>query len=180
MKHISHVPFHVLVGSGPVSSLASTLWHKSWAHALLCPYTPSTCVSCPLWTLCFPIHSFFCLNFFFFFFLRAHSQHMEVSRLGVKSELQLLAYTTAMQHQIWAISATYTTAHSNAGFLTCWARARIKPACSWILVRFTTAEPQGELLSETPYSPSLHFQLITQPFIQQKNYWAPAMWQALF
>ena len=36
---------------------------------------------------------------FFFCFLGPHSQHMEVLRLGVTSELQLLAYTiaTAMQ-----------------------------------------------------------------------------------
>ena len=35
------------------------------------------------------------LSFFFFFFLRSHLQHMEVPRLEGKSELQLLAYTTA-------------------------------------------------------------------------------------
>ena len=34
---------------------------------------------------------------FFFVFLGQHLQHMEVPRLGVKSELQLLAYTTATQ-----------------------------------------------------------------------------------
>ena len=36
--------------------------------------------------------------FFFFIFLGLHPQHIEVSRLGVQSELQLLAYTidTAM------------------------------------------------------------------------------------
>ena len=33
--------------------------------------------------------------FSFFFFLGPHLQHMEVPRLGVKSELQLSAYTTA-------------------------------------------------------------------------------------
>ena len=32
---------------------------------------------------------------FFFVFLGPHLQHIEVSRLGVKSELQLLAYTAA-------------------------------------------------------------------------------------
>ena len=46
--------------------------------------------------------SIFCLLFFVFCFvvvavvvLRPALQHMEVLRLGVKSELQLLAYTTA-------------------------------------------------------------------------------------
>ena len=35
--------------------------------------------------------AFVCL----FVFLGLHSQHMEVPRLGVESELRLLAYTTA-------------------------------------------------------------------------------------
>ena len=39
--------------------------------------------------------SFFLSFFFFFAFLGVHLQHMEVSRLGVESELQLPAYTTA-------------------------------------------------------------------------------------
>ena len=45
---------------------------------------------------------------------------MEVPRLGVKSELQLPAYTTAMPD----LSHVYnlTTAHGNAGSLTHWAR----------------------------------------------------------
>ena len=37
--------------------------------------------------------------FFFFFFLQPHLQHMEVPRLGVKSELQLQTCTTAMATQ---------------------------------------------------------------------------------
>ena len=42
---------------------------------------------------------FFCLSFLSFFFLGTHLQHIEVPRLGVKSELQLLAYTTAIAIQ---------------------------------------------------------------------------------
>ena len=42
-----------------------------------------------------PIHENAICVFFSFFFLGLHSQHMEVSRLGVKSELQRPAYTTA-------------------------------------------------------------------------------------
>ena len=37
---------------------------------------------------------------------------------------------------IGAASVTYTTAHGNARSLTHWARPGIKPASSWILVRF--------------------------------------------
>ena len=42
--------------------------------------------------------SLFFFFFFFFFscFLGPHPQHMEIPRLGVESELQLLAYTTAI------------------------------------------------------------------------------------
>ena len=37
--------------------------------------------------------------FFFLFFKGPHLQHMEVPRLGVKSELQLLSYATATAMQ---------------------------------------------------------------------------------
>ena len=43
------------------------------------------------WFLRFGVFCFF----LFFVFLRLRLWHMEVPRLGVKSELQLLAYTTA-------------------------------------------------------------------------------------
>ena len=65
---------------------------KSKGHFAL---TGSTFWNCPAISLS--------LFFFFFFFIGPHLWHMEVLRLGVKSELQLLAYTTA---------------HSNAGSLT--------------------------------------------------------------
>ena len=44
-----------------------------------------------------------------------------------------------------AMSATYTIAYSNAGYLTQWARAGIKSAFFWILVGFIITEPQWEL-----------------------------------
>ena len=71
--------------------------------------------------------------FFFLFFLPLLGpllQHMEVPRLGVESEPQ------PQQRRIWAASATYTTAHSNTGSLTHWARAGIEPATSWLLLGF--------------------------------------------
>ena len=50
------------------------------------------------------------------------------------------------QHgQIQATSVTYTTAHDNARSLAHWTRPGIKPASSWILVRFVSAEPWQEL-----------------------------------
>ena len=52
---------------------------------------------------------------FIFSFLGPQLWHMEVPGLGVKSELQP-GYTTAPG--ILAVSATYTTGHSNSGSLT--------------------------------------------------------------
>ena len=69
---------------------------------------------------------------------------MEVTRLRVKSELQLAAYTQLQQCQIWATSDTYITAHGKARSLTDWARPGIEPTSLWILVRFITTEPQWE------------------------------------
>ena len=63
----------------------------------------------------------FCFVLFFVFvfcFLGPHPQHIEVPRLGVQWELQLPAYTTAKQRGIQATAGTYTTAHSNARYLT--------------------------------------------------------------
>ena len=59
------------------------------------------------------------LNFFFFLvFLGPYLWTMEVPRLGVKSELQLPAYTTATAMPDPNLSAAYAIAHSNTGSLT--------------------------------------------------------------
>ena len=60
--------------------------------------------------------------------------YMYVPRLGVESQLQLLAYTTATAMQIQAMSVACTTAHGNTGSLTPWARPGIEPTSSWIQV----------------------------------------------
>ena len=75
-----------------------------------------------------------------FFFLGPHPRHMEVPRLGGKSELQPKPTPQPQQHQlgIRAVSVTYTTAHGNAGSLTHWVKPGIKPESSWILVGFGT------------------------------------------
>ena len=56
--------------------------------------------------------------FFFAFFLGSHLWHMEVPRLGVKSELQLLVRDSYSNAGFRATSATYPVAHSNARSLT--------------------------------------------------------------
>ena len=53
--------------------------------------------------------------FSFFCFFGLQPRHMEVPGLGVKSEPQLPAYTTATAMWIRAVSATYPPAHGNTG-----------------------------------------------------------------
>ena len=91
--------------------------------------------------------SFFLLLLLFFFclFFRATLVTYEVPRLGVKLELQLPAYATATTTWDPSLSAAYTTAHSNAGSPTHWARPGIELASSWIRVGFFSTEPWWEL-----------------------------------
>ena len=86
----------------PDLSCICDLRHSSWQHWILNPLSKARD-----WTWvamdASQIH-FFCamtgtplffILFLFFCFLGWHLRYMEVSRLGVTSELQLLAYTTA-------------------------------------------------------------------------------------
>ena len=74
-----------------------------------------------------------------------HPWHMKVLSLGVESSYSCQPVTQPQQHQILAVSVTYSTAHSNAGSFTHWARPGIEAASSWILVGFVSAVPQQEL-----------------------------------
>ena len=71
---------------------------------------------------------------------------MEVPKLRVESELQLLAYTMPQQCRVRAMSSIYPVALSNARSPTHCAGPGIEPKFSWILVGFVAAEPQRELL----------------------------------
>ena len=84
-------------------------------------------------------------SFFFFFFfsciLGLYSWHMEVPRIGFELELQLATATQDLNH-------VFDLGHSSfgkTGSLIYWVRPGIKPASSWMLVRFITAELQWEL-----------------------------------
>ena len=85
---------------------------------------------------------FWCVYFYFILFLLLccvflgpHLQHMEVPRRGINQSCSCRPTPQLQQHQIWAESETYTTAHSNAGSLTCWVRPGIEPSTSWLLVQ---------------------------------------------
>ena len=85
----------------------------------------------------------------YFFFLLAFGLgpwHMEFPRLGADRSYSCLPTPQSQQCGIWAVSATYTIAHSNAGSPTQWARSGIEHEASWILVGFISTAPQQELL----------------------------------
>ena len=73
-------------------------------------------------------------------------------RLGVESELQLPAYTTAIAMPGPSHVCDLYHTHGNAGSLTHWARPGIKPLSSWILVGLVTAEPWWELLTQNIFN----------------------------
>ena len=89
--------------------------------------------------------SFSCCLLFFWSFLGLHPQHMEVPRLGVESELQLLAYTTAMA--TWDPSRVCNPHHSSQW---CQIPNLLSEARDQIPIlmdnRFVPAEPRQALL----------------------------------
>ena len=70
---------------------------------------------------------------------------MEVPRLGIKSELQLPAHTTATA--MWDLSRVFDPHHSSQQppRLNPRVSPGIEPTSSWMLVKFVSAEPQREL-----------------------------------
>ena len=87
------------------------------------------------------------LLFFFFFFFRAAPTTYGSSQAG--GRIGAVAASLCHSHSntgSGASSVTCTTVHGTAGSLTHWARPRIQPASSWILVGFLTPEPLQELM----------------------------------
>ena len=107
VKSFSHINKLVLI----------QLYILSYSEYPVCQsyaYLPGSCISFVMWaSVASQVLSWadYVVTLFFFSFLGRHSWHMEVPRLGVESELLLLAYTIAaatldLSH---ICSATYTT-----------------------------------------------------------------------
>ena len=74
--------------------------------------------------------------FFLLCFLGLHLRHMEVTRLGVDSELQLLAYATATATSDPSHICDLHHSSQQCHILNPLRNREIEPAPSWILVRF--------------------------------------------
>ena len=88
--------------------------------------------------------------FVVFCFLGPHLQHMEIPRLGVEWEMQLLVYTTAtatqdpsrvcdLHHSSWQRQILNPLS---------WARDQTRNLMVWFPVRFVSAPPRWELREE--------------------------------
>jgi len=89
--------------------------------------------------------TYICILFFFFFFVFCLSRAAPVAYgWGSNRSCSHPPTPQPQQHRIWTESATYTTAHGNAGSLTHWARPGIEPTTSWFLDSLTP-EPWREL-----------------------------------
>ena len=104
-----------------ISSLQKCLFRSSNIFELSCLFF----CCCVAWVFVY---------FFFFYFLEPRLWHMEVSRLGVKSELKLPAYATAIATQDQSHVCDLHHSSWQCQILNPWARTGIKPTSSWILV----------------------------------------------
>ena len=91
------------------------------------------------------LHVYSLLFFFFFCLFRAASTAYGSFQARGPTGCSCWPIPQPQQHQIQALSSTYTTAYGNMGFLTHRARPEMEPKSSWILVTFITTEPQWEL-----------------------------------
>ena len=79
-----------------------------------------------------------CFLFVSLLFLEPYLRPMEIPRLGVESNQSYSCQLTPQpqQQEMWASSATYTTAHGNTRSLTNWVKPGIESVHTWILVGF--------------------------------------------
>ena len=83
---------------------------------------------------------------FFFFFFKAAPEAYGGSLASGRIRATAAGLTPEpQQHRIRASSSAYTTTHSNARSLICWARPGIEPETSWFPGRFVSAVPRQEL-----------------------------------
>ena len=89
-----------------------------------------------------------CLAFIFIFILSFQGSTCSIQRFpgkGLNQSCSCQPTPPPQQHQMRAVSLTYTTAHGKAGALTHWVRPGIELTSSWTLVEFVIAEPRWEL-----------------------------------
>ena len=113
---------------------------------------------------------------FVFVFLGLHLKYMQVSRLGVKLELRLPAYTTATAMQDPSPICDLYHSSRQRQILNPLSETKDRTCCSWMLVGFIncgamTGTPDWCFLGSNAH---LSFLLPSLPL--QQTYWAPTMY----
>ena len=130
--------------------MGSRKWENTPSHKT------STYVKAELYICQLPVeneNTIHCLSVMLFFkkiiedfLLGPHPWHMEAPRLGVKLELQSLAYTTARTMPDPSYICNLHHSSWQRQILNPLSEARDEPVSSWILVRFVSTESQQELV----------------------------------
>ena len=90
-------------------------------------------------TTSFQKQHFFFIFFYFYFFCIFRAPPLACGASQARGPIRAIAAGLHHNHSNARSETHYTTTHGNAGSLTQWARTGIKPASSWILVRFYRA-----------------------------------------
>ena len=131
---IQLLPYYITLWSFDTVTLWYSVKNPDWKYELM---DEKHAISRYLY-----IGVFLFLFLILFFGGEQHPQHMKVLRLGVESELQLPATATPDPSRVCALQNS-SWQHQ---FLDPPSEPGIKPASSWILVRFAIAEPWWKLL----------------------------------
>ena len=123
----------ILPGPLGMISNATSSMKLSKSH-LLCTATGFSGSMCHLWKLCV----YMCVCVCVCVFLGLHPWHMEVPRLGIKSELQLPAYTIATATPDLSHICDLHHSSQQCKIPDPLSKPGIKPESSWILLRFLT------------------------------------------
>ena len=97
------------------------------------------------WLWCQTANSDSYLTFFFLSFSGCTHSTWRFPGQGSNQSCSCWPMPQPQQCQIWAMSVTYSTAHSNVGSLPQWVRPGMEPASSWLLIRCVSAEPRRAL-----------------------------------
>ena len=133
----------------PQQRICSMPFSQLWVLVffdLKLPYS-NRCLCCH--QALFPLSLYLLIFFLFFsslfFFLLFMAKPVAYGSSQARGRIRTTDASLHQSHskaRIQAASATYTIAHGNARSLTHWVKPGIKPAFPWILVGFSTSEPQ--------------------------------------
>ena len=170
VKSELQLPAYTTATAMPDPSWVHDLHHNSWQCWILNPLSGArdqTCILMDTSWICYhwattgtPETSFFNLpwqslsfNFVFFWFVLVwfgfYGHTCGIWKFQARGRIRTAATNLCHSHRSSGSKLCLQltpTAHGSAGSLIHWSRTEIEPESSWILVRFSTADSQRELL----------------------------------